>query len=136
MKVSESVAFAIFGIVFAIVSLAVLYSLNLLYFPLISVSLGAFIIGFGFPELIKKMRYSHTLWLPVGVTIAGILGYALLFGGDALKILTSMNWCLKPPCYPLGLPFLFFFFGNLANWAAWYTAGYRWDIIEGGELTR
>lgn len=134
-QVSESVAFSISGIVFVIVSLAVLYSLHLLYLPLISISLGIFFIGFAFPELIKKMKYSHTLWLPVGLTIAGIAGYALLFGGDAFKILTSMNWCLKQPCYPLGLPFLFFFFGNLANWLGWYMAGYSWDIIEGGELT-
>lgn len=133
--VSKGVAFSISGIAFVIISIAVLYILHLLHLPLISISLGIFFIGFAFPELIKKMKYSHTLWLPTGVTIAGILGYVLIFGLNAFNMLTSTNWCFKSPCYPLGLPFLFFFFGNLANWFAWYVTGYRWDIIEGGEPT-
>ena len=133
---SKSVAFTVSGLIFIIVSLVVLYYLNLLYLPLVAISLGVFFIGFGFPDMISDMKYSHTLWLPVGMTLAGIAGYALLFGDKALNILTATNWCLKQPCYPLGLPFLFFFLGNLANWTGWFMAGYRWDVIEGGELKR
>lgn len=130
----KNAAFLVSSLVALVLMVGILYYTNILALPTVSLSLGMLFIGIGFPEMIRKIRYSHTVWVPIGFTVAGILGLYFMFGDNAFLALTSFNSCNlanSTPCYPYGLFFVSFFLGNAGNWAANLLSGKNIDLIEG-----
>jgi hypothetical protein len=99
--------------------------------PLASLSLGIFLIGLVLPDLLGEYKHSHTLWLPVAVTLLGMFALFFFYSENFSLVLSSTDWCGRTPCYPYGLFFLFFFVGNVLNWASHFMAGEKLDLIEG-----
>lgn len=127
----KNIAFFVSGTVFLVVLLVVLNYFGLLFVSLASIVAGFFFFGMALPELMKGMKYSHTIWLPVGVILAGFLGFSVVFSSHAIPLLTSFNWCPKAPCLPFGFYFVGFVLGCAANWASYFLMGEEINLIEG-----
>ncbi|MCD4739752.1 hypothetical protein K8R43_01015 [archaeon] len=119
------------GAVFLLVLVVILSYLNILFISLASIALGFYFIGLAFPEIFKKIKYAHTIWVPIGFTLAGFIGFSFLFGQNTFPIIFSSNWCSKLPCFPLYIFFVAFAMGNMANWLSYFLVGEELNLIEG-----
>jgi hypothetical protein len=106
-------------IIGALIVLYALFSQGLLIVPIAIIMLGMLFIGFAAPDLFDEWTgYGHTLYLPVGVAIVGILGIYLIFTDGIFTALFTQAWCGKEPCTPFFMLIVSFAVGNILHWAA------------------
>jgi hypothetical protein len=133
MKASEStqrVYGYLFPLLFALLTLAALHLMNALVFPLALFTLGFFVAGLVFPDVLDELvGFGHTLWLPLGFTALGFAGLYIQFGADAFKIVTTSTWCGMAPCTPVGMVFVAFALGNMAVLASDFLSGKKVDLF-------
>lgn len=114
-----------------LLTLAMMYFLGLFIIPLVSMVLGFYFLGLALPEMADKwIGYGHTIWFPVGFSLAGILGTFVSFGMGAIPLLVSLTEsCSRQPCLPLILLFVGFTLGSLANFYGYYMVHGKIDLL-------
>lgn len=118
------------GVLGLAVSLIVVYFLDIFTPSLIAIFVGFYLLGLAMPALMDKwVGYGHTIWVPIGFTVSGVLGLYAAFGEKIIKVLITLDYCGIPPCFAFGLLFLAFFIGNASDWGAILLQGKELDLL-------
>jgi len=130
MKAKHIPHYAVPAMIGAFITLAALFFLQSLIIPIAVFVLGFYVAGLVFPDVLDELTgFGHTLWLPVGFAAVGVAGLFMQFGADSFQIITTLSWCAKAPCMPVGMVFVAFFLGTAAILIGDSLSGKKVDLF-------